>query len=460
MRVWFDEYELRLGDRLLASIDHGLSRSRYGVVVLSPRFFSKDWPASELNALAERERGGRKVILPVWLEVSREQVAEYSPTLASRLAAKASDGIRLVADKICQVVLAPKDTSLLACTTTSSRAQIIKESPLSSFPARQSRIGVAGASMSIPAFYPSVSSARTRLPPDQCMLLLARGIYPTMLVSAYDLLHANQTTRNSMKRALDLAKKNGVSIALDSGNYEAFWKNDREWKRQDFWSILKGLSAFDLAFSFDGNPDSMVKTSRRSVPLVVNHIENSFLNDQERGGRATIIPIVHASQDTLEEVCQRVVERLNPLTIAIPERELGQGLLERARRVRRVRTALDCTGQYYPIHLLGTGDPWAILAYSAMGADSFDGLEWCLSVADPQTGSMHHFQQRECLSCDCVYCLDPTLDYTAATLSHNLLYYRGLMTDVQQSIRSGSLQALLDSRLPRRLAERLQAEVG
>lgn len=35
LRVWYDEYELKLGDSLRRKIDHGLVTSRFGVVVLS-----------------------------------------------------------------------------------------------------------------------------------------------------------------------------------------------------------------------------------------------------------------------------------------------------------------------------------------------------------------------------------------------------------------------------------------
>jgi hypothetical protein len=40
-RVWLDENELSLGDSLRRKIDQGLSRSRYGAVILSRSFFSK-----------------------------------------------------------------------------------------------------------------------------------------------------------------------------------------------------------------------------------------------------------------------------------------------------------------------------------------------------------------------------------------------------------------------------------
>ena len=88
LRVWFDEFTLRVGDSLRESIDHGLGKSRYGIVVLSKAFFDRHWTTQELNGLASRESRGKKVILPVWFGVGRDDVQHYSPILADRLAAR------------------------------------------------------------------------------------------------------------------------------------------------------------------------------------------------------------------------------------------------------------------------------------------------------------------------------------------------------------------------------------
>jgi hypothetical protein len=85
-RVWYDEFELRVGDSLRVSIDKGLVNSRFGIVVLSPSFFAKNWPRYELNGLTAREVEGRKVILPIWHAVNRADVLAYSPTLADKVA--------------------------------------------------------------------------------------------------------------------------------------------------------------------------------------------------------------------------------------------------------------------------------------------------------------------------------------------------------------------------------------
>lgn len=84
--IWYDEFELEVGDSLRQSIDQGLASSRFGIVILSPDFFAKNWPQYELNGLAAREIGGRKVILPIWHNVDRDEVLAYSPTLADKVA--------------------------------------------------------------------------------------------------------------------------------------------------------------------------------------------------------------------------------------------------------------------------------------------------------------------------------------------------------------------------------------
>jgi hypothetical protein len=39
--------------------------SRFGVVILSPAFFAKEWPNKELDGLVAREDSRGKVILPI-----------------------------------------------------------------------------------------------------------------------------------------------------------------------------------------------------------------------------------------------------------------------------------------------------------------------------------------------------------------------------------------------------------
>ncbi len=85
-RVWYDEFELEIGDSLRESIDKGLVNSAYGIVVLSPKFLDKNWTKYDLNSLVAKEVGGKKVILPIWHNVSKQDILNYSPMLADKLA--------------------------------------------------------------------------------------------------------------------------------------------------------------------------------------------------------------------------------------------------------------------------------------------------------------------------------------------------------------------------------------
>jgi hypothetical protein len=99
-KVWYDEYELTIGDSLLASIDSGLASSRFGVVILSRSFFAKHWPRTELDGLVALEEKSRKIVLPVWHEVDKQYVKRYSPTLAGKYAVSTDKGLGQVISAI------------------------------------------------------------------------------------------------------------------------------------------------------------------------------------------------------------------------------------------------------------------------------------------------------------------------------------------------------------------------
>lgn len=105
LEVWYDDFVLSLGDRLRQKIDEGLRAARYGVVVLSEAFFSKNWTQYELDGLAQREMsGGQKVVLPIWHKVSRDDVEKYSPALAGRLAISSDRPLDELVPEILKVV--------------------------------------------------------------------------------------------------------------------------------------------------------------------------------------------------------------------------------------------------------------------------------------------------------------------------------------------------------------------
>ncbi|MEH6732097.1 MAG: TIR domain-containing protein [Pseudoalteromonas distincta] len=103
--VWYDESTLKIGDSLREKIDQGLSSSRYGIVVLSESFFSKNWPQYELNGLVAREMQGGKVILPIWHKISKDEVLSFSPTLADKVALNTSiSSVSEIAKELAEVL--------------------------------------------------------------------------------------------------------------------------------------------------------------------------------------------------------------------------------------------------------------------------------------------------------------------------------------------------------------------
>ena len=66
---------------------NGVTTCRYGIVVFSKAFLNKKkWTEHELNALFAKEEPSKKVILPIWHGISREDLIQYSPAFADRLA--------------------------------------------------------------------------------------------------------------------------------------------------------------------------------------------------------------------------------------------------------------------------------------------------------------------------------------------------------------------------------------
>lgn len=97
--IWFDEFSLKLGDSLRASIDGGLAESSHGIAILSRSFFEKSWTRRELAALVSLTTESRR-LLPIWHNVNASDVAKFSPMLADVKAATTERGLQWVAEQI------------------------------------------------------------------------------------------------------------------------------------------------------------------------------------------------------------------------------------------------------------------------------------------------------------------------------------------------------------------------
>lgn len=86
IKVWYDKICIKWGESLRLKIDEGLRNSRFGIVVLSQAYINKGWTQYELEGLFNIEMTNGKTILPIWHNITKSQVQQFSPTIAGRLA--------------------------------------------------------------------------------------------------------------------------------------------------------------------------------------------------------------------------------------------------------------------------------------------------------------------------------------------------------------------------------------
>ena len=105
LNVWYDEFELKIGDSLRRKIDKGIANSNFGVIVISRDFISKGWTNYELDGLITRAVNNEQVMLPIWHNVTKREVLNYSPSLADKLARSTTDfTVEEIADEIADVI--------------------------------------------------------------------------------------------------------------------------------------------------------------------------------------------------------------------------------------------------------------------------------------------------------------------------------------------------------------------
>jgi len=105
LTVWYDEFELKIGDSLRRKIDKGLSNSRFGIVVLSKDFIRKGWTNYELDGIITKSISNEQIVLPIWHNITKKEVVDYSPSLADKLARNtATYTVEEIATEIAEVI--------------------------------------------------------------------------------------------------------------------------------------------------------------------------------------------------------------------------------------------------------------------------------------------------------------------------------------------------------------------
>jgi queuine/archaeosine tRNA-ribosyltransferase len=345
---------------------------------------------------------------------------------------------------------------------------------------RPESLTVNGKSLELPSFVRSISSHETLLAPKYAMLALA--LHPScepILVSTYDLLRSQEIDKTDICQRVSEIANRGVPIFVDSGNYEAFRKGERPekpadyskpaWTDRDFHAGLQEIAA-DFVFSYD-DPFPQGTTAD-----IVGGMSKQVADDRRASGGTYVIPIIHAplrdgkrKPDVLPELVELLLKELDCSIVAIPERELGEGILARARTIRTIRKLMESQACYHTIHLLGTGNPISLAILAAAGADIFDGLEWCRTAIDHDTARLHHSQHFDFFANQCkfsefeevrTFTSNLKRDYHLRLLVHNLDFFHRWVTDLRFYLRSGRVMDFLDSYLPTEAIEKLESSVS
>jgi hypothetical protein len=87
--VWFDRTMIGLGDSLRLRIDQGMSRSRYGVLLITPTFLNRRWPRIELDGFMALAADANRRIVPICIGVAPGELPHDEPDLAAFLASQA-----------------------------------------------------------------------------------------------------------------------------------------------------------------------------------------------------------------------------------------------------------------------------------------------------------------------------------------------------------------------------------
>jgi len=248
-----------------------------------------------------------------------------------------------------------------------------------------------GSAVDLPLVVPSFSSKGfhyfkeadteiTRSEASNVLELVGGFIEEAFLVSAFDVHHEHLADVTAFF-------SNTALILIDSGGYELNPEFDSSEPKitpvrnvtftgEDYAQVLEGLHKENTDFplliaNFDwgtkGEPFiDQIKAARTLFKQFPNWSTNFILKpDTSTSG------VVHV---------KKVIPIVNELksfdVIGVTEKELGKGLIERLRRLAKLRLALWDNGVTAPIHVWGGMDPLTTPLYYFAGADIFDGVSW------------------------------------------------------------------------------------
>ncbi len=298
-------------------------------------------------------------------------------------------------------------------------------------------IETSGKSFETPFFVPAISSIKAQWGISAYIDLIENVGYPGFLISAYDICKLERKEKEDLEKILSKYTDKRILFFLDNGNYEAYWYKDRSWTLDELKNVLDKTCP-DFCFSFDIFWERDTRIEEYIKKTVTSIAKTAGM--QKTG---TTVALFHSTANLLPKVVSKVVDYINPEIVAVPERELGLGIFERAHTIQKIRNELNRTKKPIPIHILGTGNPLSILIYTLCGADMYDAIDWYDTFIDPITGQLAHISQKDFFNCRCAACRMKKVPYDYQVMTHNLIFYSEFLNKIKDSIKNESIDLIL-----------------
>ena len=293
--------------------------------------------------------------------------------------------------------------------------------------------------LSTPTYFPAISGAKSRFPFNQLFAFLASREFPRILISSYDFSKLEGEEKKNIVSLISSYTDKGNFLFLDSGGYESFWLRDLTWKFDKYRETVSEINS-DFYTSYDYSPNTIDN---------VTQFEDAVLSIKKSKGlskKSKFIPIIHGETpinvvNNLEKFL-KLKEDPNQI-LAIPERDCGILLSQRAKSVLEIRRVLNEYDEKIILHLLGCGHPVSMAVYSYCGADSFDSIDWMRIFINRDTLGIYSHSNSELVNCKCVVCSRNDDDQYKKIFLHNLVFYQDFVLQIQKMIKKNTLKDFL-----------------
>ena len=106
--VWYDEYEIKPGMSIRESVDRGLASCDVGILIFSKWYFKKKWTIWELNGLIQKMLNNSAILIPIYFDISHEEIFRISPSLSDIMGIRFANDIKNVAEKVYETIYPQK----------------------------------------------------------------------------------------------------------------------------------------------------------------------------------------------------------------------------------------------------------------------------------------------------------------------------------------------------------------